>query len=101
MRRDVFVLGAGFSKAISESMPVLWELGEETVKRLGEDAPHVPPGLNPFDFENWFSYLTEDQPWLSSEQLLRNRSGFLRVSREISDIITEREDLTKSEPMPD
>lgn len=101
MTSYVFVLGAGFSKAINSAMPVLEELGKEVVGRLGDDIPYVPPGLDPKDFENWLSYLAEDQPWLLPEEQFRNKSGFVRVSREISKIIVEREYATKSRPIPD
>ena len=78
----VFVLGAGFSKAINSAMPVLEELGKEVVGRLGDDIPYVPPGLDPKDFENWLSYLAEDQPWLLPEEQFRKqkrvRTGFKR-----------------------
>ena len=35
-RRDVFILGAGFSKAICMQMPTMVELGAEVRKRLAE-----------------------------------------------------------------
>jgi hypothetical protein len=45
----VFVLGAGFSKAINSAMPVLEELGEEVVGRLGDDIPRTS-GTRPKGF---------------------------------------------------
>jgi hypothetical protein len=98
---EVFFLGAGFSKAVDSEMPVLRDLGKEVVERLGDDQPYVPPGLDPVDFENWLSYLAEDQPWLLPEQQFQNKSGFVRISRVISDIIIERENVAKSRPMPE
>jgi len=99
--RDVFILGAGFSKAIYSGMPLLRELGMKALTHLSHDAPYIPPGLDPTDFEGWLSYLSDDQPWLLPEESLRNRAGFLRISRLISDIISEHESEAKRRPMPD
>jgi len=101
MAHDVFILGAGFSKAIYSGMPLLRELGQKALTKLGHDAPYIPPGLDPTDFEGWLSYLADDQPWLLPEESLKNRAGFLQISRVISKIISEHEDLAKGQPMPD
>lgn len=92
--RDVFILGAGFSKAISSSMPVLLELGNrvlETQKRvhnatvgtthssicdgLSCDEPLLPSGGAP-DFEAWLSSLAEPQPYLLGPENDRRRALF-------------------------
>jgi hypothetical protein len=99
--RDVFVLGAGFSRAISGEMPVLAELGEEIFKRLGDDAPAVLPNLPPTDFENWLSFLADDDPWLGEDDRLRNRSVFLRVSGLMCDLISAREIAARRDALPD
>lgn len=101
MTRDVFVLGAGFSRAISGEMPVLAELGEEIFKRLGDDAPAVLPNLPPTDFENWLSFLADDDPWLGEDDRLRNRSVFLRVSGLMCDLISAREIAARRDALPD
>jgi hypothetical protein len=99
--RDTFLLGAGFSRAISEEMPVLTELGEEIFNLLGTDAPAVLPNLPPTDFENWLSFLAEDDPWLREDERLRNRAIFFRVSRLLCDLISAREIAARREPLPD
>ena len=99
--RDAFVLGAGFSRAISEEMPVLTELGDEIFNLLGTDAPAVLPNLPPTDFENWLSFLAEDDPWLREDDRLRNRSIFLNVSRLLCDFISARETAARRDALPD
>jgi hypothetical protein len=88
----VLVLGAGFSRAISEHMPVTDELGNLVVERL------KPDGLNPpsrsFDggyFEAWLSRLAEDQPDLTDAQNMENRAWFLRISTTVHSILAGRE----------
>ena len=101
MTRDAFVLGAGFSRAISDEMPLLTELGEEMFKRLAADAPAALPNLPPADFENWLSFLAEDNPWLGEEDRLRNRSLFLRVSGLLCKLISTRETAARRDALPD
>lgn len=100
MTRDVYVLGAGFSRAISDQMPLLTELGEEILNLLGADAPTILPNLQPRDFENWLSFLAEDDPWLGEGDRLRNRSVFLQVSRLLCDLISRREIVARRNPLP-
>jgi hypothetical protein len=75
---EVPVLGAGFSKALSDRMPTTDELGnlvrEEYLDgEVGENAPeHFTDGR----FETWLSRLAEDQAYLLPEANLRNRARF-------------------------
>jgi hypothetical protein len=101
MAHDAFVLGAGFSRAVCEEMPLLPELGEEIFNRLGAEAPVVLPNLPATDFENWLSFLAEDNPWLREDERLRNRSLFLRVSTLLCDLISDRERAARRAAMPD
>lgn len=98
---DVYVLGAGLSRAVSPSMPLLAELGEEVTARL--DPAVLPRGLRlaPADFESWLSYLAGDQPWLDEPTRLDNRAAFLRVSLVLHDVVRERERQARADPMPD
>ena len=38
LRRELFILGAGFSKSISESMPLLAELTDSLKNRMERDS---------------------------------------------------------------
>jgi NAD-dependent SIR2 family protein deacetylase len=82
-------------------MPLLTELGEEIFGHMGADAPAVLPNLPPSDFENWLSFLAEDDPWLREEDRLRNRSIFLRVSALLYDVISHREIAARRDAPPD
>ncbi len=86
---SVFVLGAGFSKAISDRMPTTDELGNAVV--AADESPEVLAQA-PFEngrFETWLSRLAEDQPDLEADENLRNRATFLRLSRLIRDILSQ------------
>ena len=43
-RREVFVLGAGFSRAVSSEMPVTVALGEQAASRAGCRVQKLPCG---------------------------------------------------------
>ncbi len=95
---DLFVLGAGFSKAVYPEMPLLGELG----KRLQGSAQNVVSEmmlLSSFndDVELWLTYLTQNHPWLDEATNLRNRAYFLdatKTLRQFLDLeVTEAERL--------
>jgi hypothetical protein len=88
---DAFVVGAGFSKAISSSMPVLTELSDAVVKDLGPDMPKLPESLPIEDIETWLSYLADDQPWLSERDNLTNRAAFLHVTEVLRSLLHRAE----------
>lgn len=95
---DCVILGAGFSKAVSTAMPVLWELGDLVLDRLA-----LPKDtLRPFggDLERWLSHLAIDQPWLSSADNLMNRAMFLQASEAVGNCIDEAEATVISQPPP-
>ncbi|MCE0459125.1 SIR2 family protein [Curtobacterium flaccumfaciens] len=98
--RRVAILGAGFSRAISEKMPTIKSLGGEVLKYMGfseEDGP-----LDEFDqdLERWMSYLSADQPWLSEADNLRNRSVFVEAAEAVEAVITAAEEEAVSAPLP-
>ncbi len=57
---DVFILGAGFSKAIHSGMPTLADLTDEVARRLRGSECSLPQPL--MDLENnielWITYLS-------------------------------------------
>ena len=64
---DLFILGAGFSKAIYNSMPTMDELSSAVLQNrekagLPVDALHRL-GSN---IELWMTYLSQSQPWLKT-----------------------------------
>lgn len=96
---DIYILGAGFSKAISEAMPVLVDLSDEILKRLPEIEPIN--ALFPRNLEMWMSYLSQNHPWLSEAQNARNRALFLEMSEAIYSVLLERMQIPISHPRPE
>lgn len=80
--RTVYILGAGFSKAICDQMPLMRDLASRVVDELRIS----PKTLDPFqqDIEAWLSFLSERQPWLSESESLHNQATFLDAARAIA-----------------
>jgi len=53
----MFILGAGFSRAISDAMPLTDELGNEVRRRLPDVATKRPHDFKNGYFEAWLSRL--------------------------------------------
>lgn len=96
--RPFVLLGAGFSKAISDAMPVMSQLAPKVLEIL--DLP--PDTLDPFagDLEQWLSYLSSDQPWLKDTENLANRSRFVAASEAVRDVIQSAEDEVVQQRCP-
>lgn len=82
---DLYVLGAGFSKAISAAMPVVSELSTQ-LDRYGTTAvwESEVSKLVRMDFEAGLSYLAENKPFLSASENLRHRHLLLDVTRNLA-----------------
>lgn len=87
--RPVFVLGAGFSKAIADSMPTSNDLGTEVLSRLKDLGP--PAEMTRGGFEEWLSRLADDQPDLEEYENLQRRSYFSLIARWIAIVIADLE----------
>ena len=96
---DVFILGAGFSKAISDAMPVLNDLSVEVKKRLPE-LERVATFL-PDNIEVWLTFLSQKHPWLKEVENSRNHALLLEVSEVVQTVLVERmrEPLGKTRPV--
>ncbi len=92
-RRDVFILGAGFSKAINYHMPTTQELTRMIGPEINNELP--PPLRDAFyqekqledDIEVWLAYLSQTQPWLSDEHNSDNKELAERIRKLIIEII--------------
>lgn len=91
---DAFLLGAGFSRAISPVMPTTNELGNHVITQqksihaskttshssicdgLSCDWPVLPREFPDIDFEGWLSELGEPQPYLFGPENDRRRALF-------------------------
>ena len=84
---EVFILGAGFSKAVANGMPLLEELSTDVQGRIGV----LPPPLSSLgnNIELWLSYLSQSQPWLKEQHNLENRALFLRITEQIKFVIDD------------
>jgi hypothetical protein len=90
--REVLLLGAGFSRAVSESFPLTDELGTLAVRRAGladDDARLPPGGFHGGNFETWLSLLGKDQPHLERSENLDRAALFGWVSPGIHGVLTE------------
>ena len=100
---DVFILGAGFSKAVAAGMPTMFELGAEVRARLADDAnleSAIPASLGD-NIELWMTYLSQPQPWLREPDIDLHRSLGGRIRQAIADVIAERTDLASAPDAPD
>ena len=95
---DIFLLGAGFSKAISPEMPVLSELSSQ----IRKNGIELPSPLSTFDdnLELWLSYLSQPHPWLRESQNLKNQAAAIDVTEAVGDVLTEKEHVTISNECP-
>jgi hypothetical protein len=74
MERPAFILGAGFSRALDASMPLLAELGVAVAEELSDHLTALDRTLAESNLEAWLTYLIDDQPFLSEYEQLRNRA---------------------------
>jgi hypothetical protein len=90
----LFLLGAGFSKAVSNHMPVLAEFPEllaeiKSVQHLFGEKSAYPQTLQA-NFELFLTYLSQPKPWLSEAQNLRNRAAFLELSQAVATLLRDQ-----------
>ena len=102
-RRDVFILGAGFSRAIATPMPTMVELGAEVRERLAEVtgfSSAIPDSLGD-NIELWMTYLSQPQPWLREPEIDLYRSLGGRIRRCIAAVIEDRTVLASASIAPE
>ena len=86
---DVFILGAGFSKAISSEMPTLAELSERVRDGLLNYKFRLPVEIDNMgdNIEAWMTYLSQRQPWLKEYENDKNRSLDGEMREQIGNVI--------------
>lgn len=79
---DVFILGAGFSKAVSSKMPITKELSREVLEwyKLQNGIDLNIRNMIEEDFEKALTFLASDKPWLSETENLRHRALYLDLT---------------------
>jgi hypothetical protein len=104
MGRTVFILGAGFSRAISAHMPLTDELGKLVVDSLPEET--IPALNSPIfsteglSFEAWLSWMAEKQPYESESDFHSRFAQFLILQSEIANVVRRRQALAEEAPFP-
>lgn len=96
--RPTYVLGAGFSKAINEAMPLTNELGVALAKRLfGEIDFDLQPGET---FEAWLTLQVTPLPFLHGFENSRRSADAARVIDEIALVLDEQVHKASEQPAP-
>ncbi|MCS6902749.1 MAG: hypothetical protein NZO41_00485 [Candidatus Bipolaricaulota bacterium] len=105
-KKQLLILGSGFSKAVSEKMPTVRELAEALKQQINEDPelkdledPKYQHLLN--DPELLLTYLAQDQPWKKSWEALKERALFLRISKWLAEQIEQCEDQAFGVEIPE
>jgi len=98
---EVFILGAGFSRALSARMPLTDELGNACLA-LNElqDVHGVPAEFTGGRFETWLSSIAEPQPYLPEPRNLENQVLFVKFSDAIGKVLGWRMNEVLSGPPP-
>jgi hypothetical protein len=93
---DVVVVGAGFSKAAFETMPLTDELGNKAIGRARALHPDIglpPVSFSPqYSFEALLSLLAEDQPHLTEPENRANAARFAALSEAVAQTLDEAQD---------
>jgi hypothetical protein len=103
MHERVYVLGSGFSRALSSTMPIMKDLSAAVRDDLVTlDTPEIPGHDTPVanDFEQWLSYLVEAPPWLSDADRARNQAAFFDVSRAVARVLMRKQSDAVAAPPP-
>lgn len=97
MARPVYILGAGFSKTISDEMPITFEL----TKLIKQRNPDIAINLGNMTFEQWLTVHSTDLPFLENYENTQRRSISEKITESVGDIIAERTDRASSVPCPE
>ena len=97
---EVFVLGAGFSKAINGAMPTLREVSESILPALSDRDSKLANRLMRMgkNVELWMSYLSQPQPWLRVEENQYNASVAGVIRRQLRSQIEDAVQETRAVP---
>lgn len=84
-------MGAGFSKAVNSSFPLVDELGELVRDKVPDALISDPPKFVGGSFERWLSRIVEPQPDLNDAANLGNARDFEVVTTAIHEIMVNIE----------
>lgn len=86
-QRPVYVLGAGFSRAIHEHMPLTDDLGDAVKLKLGIQWP---PGQEQASFEERLTLLSTPLPFLEGHENTRRRAQAEQITAALAIELDER-----------
>lgn len=100
----VYIIGSGFSRAVSQHMPILSELSvgiQRELERPGK--PALPGSDTPIaqDFERWLSYLVEAPPWLTPGDVYRNLAAFEDIAESLHTVLSTAQIKAMEARVPD
>ena len=102
--RDVVIVGAGFSRAVHDTMPDLATLKDRVLEETGlASDPRVPSGAfgRHYTFEDWLSTLSENQPYLSEQENRANTALFAQLRDAIAEVLANCEADASANDPPD
>lgn len=111
MSDDLFILGTGFSSAVSSGkIQTLAQLSKELSPEIdklflgNEIPPDKLKGNKGKDItgniEHLLSYLAVEQPWLGKAQTMRNKAAFLDLSKMIAERISAKQEDAITDGFP-
>lgn len=99
----VLLVGAGFSHAISNHVPLTWQLGPavrplDSDPRELADIPEIKTGQ---DLERWLSKIAEPQPYLDERDHALNTARFIQATRQIRNAVAAGQATAMAADMPE
>ncbi len=104
-KKEVFIFGSGFSKAIINEMPLLNQLSIEIEKKLYKDSKIKDEYKFIYEkyvknkgfrnFEDTLTYLYQNFPWKNTEEYFLLKSLFFYITNLLVDIFLEKEETFK------
>lgn len=103
--RQVFVLGAGFSRAIAAQMPLTTDLIPLINGQLAKPQRLTGVELEELqalgnDIESWLTILAQPQPFFDDIRNTENKARFLQISEALAQVIITRQNIALSTPEP-
>jgi hypothetical protein len=97
----VVVLGAGFSYAVSDAMPLANKLGDLAYGRLASVEPQAAVRFSElYSFEARMSLLAEDRPYLSEVENRQNEAEFAKLLQALVITLDEAQAQALSQSAP-
>jgi len=107
-KKEVFILGSGFSKAIHKDMPLLNDLTEPVEKKIEEEDSIFKNIYRKYiknrdigNFEEILTYLYQDFPWKSEKERHLLYSLYIRLAEIVTEVIKEKQEALTKEKLRD